>query len=102
MLPTIKRGDTFAFVINLVDESGIGVTDALEYLSSEIRNEKDEKIETLTISETQVAGEYLIGAPDTSSWPVGTYLYSDVQYERDGIISSSETIRILLDKDVTR
>jgi hypothetical protein len=53
----------------------------------------------MVITETEIPGQYLFRAPDTSSWPTGCYLYMDIQYESDGVKSSSEIIRMVVERD---
>lgn len=102
MLPAKKRGDTFMFVTCLQDENGVAVTGASQFLKSEIRNDKDVLISELLVEETETPGEYLFKATDTLTWPTGVYLYTDVQYTLGETVLSSETIRILIEKDVTK
>jgi hypothetical protein len=101
-LPSIKRGDTFSFIASLKDSAGEPLTGVASKLKSQVRNKADVLYSELIITETEILGNYLFKAPDTSAYPTGTELYLDIEYTNDGTITSSETIAVPVVKDVTR
>lgn len=101
-LPAVKSGDTFEFIVSLMGANGLPIVGATNFLKADIRNEKDVKIDSFVIVETDTEGEYILSAEDTSDWPIGVYLYMDIQYLTEELVYSSETIRILIAKDVTK
>lgn len=100
-LKSFKRGDTFAFYANLLNSVGEPYGGDAANLSCQVRDSQDALIATLTITATEVVGKYLFQASSTDLWPLGV-LYTDIEINEDGIISSSETIAIPIEKDVTR
>jgi hypothetical protein len=100
-LSSFKRGDTFSFIAAIANSSGTPLTGEASNLSSQIRNKSDKLYATLTITETTTLGSYLFLTNDTLDWPCGVDLYLDIQYTKGGVITSSETIIIPVEKDVT-
>lgn len=96
-LPTMKRGDTFAFTVQWEGAQ-------LSELKSQVRDSSDKLLSEVVI-------EAVEGVPDTFSfkvintmlWPVDTTLFTDIQRTYgDGTIRSSETLSIRIEKDVTQ
>ncbi len=100
-LSSFKRGDTFSFIAAIASTSGTPLTGAASDLLCQIRNKADKLYCDLTITETQTPGSYLFITSDTLDWPCGVDLYLDIQYTTGGTVSSSETIIIPVEKDVT-
>lgn len=100
-LSPFKRGDTFSFIAAIASTSGTPLTGAASNLLCQIRNKVDKLYSDLTITETSTPGSYLFITNDTLDWTCGTDLYLDIQYTVGGIVTSSETIIIPVEKDVT-
>lgn len=101
-LEPVKRGDTFTFIAIINDrvtqEPLTGITDKLK---AEIRTSVGSKISDLIITETETPGTYVFKCADTKTWPITT-IYTDIQFTDEGIVTSSETIEIPVEKDVTQ
>lgn len=95
-----KRGDTFSFsAVFAVD--GVAVTGLANKLKCQVRTRKDVLVAEMTITESATPGTYIFIVADTADWPLGE-LYYDIQMTDDaGIITSSETVAVLVEKDVT-
>ena len=78
------------------------MTGITNMIKSQIRDQHERLISSLVISNTEIPGEYLFSATDTSDWPTDQSLYLDIQYSENGVTISSETIRLAVSKDVTR
>lgn len=100
-LPSFKRGDTFSFIASMSDSSGAPIIGAAEKLRCQIRDASDRMQGETTITEP-TSGNYLFKISSTALWPANTTLYLDIQYVDNDIITSSETISVLIEKDVTR
>jgi hypothetical protein len=100
-LPSFKRGDTFSFIAAIASVSGTPLTGEASNLLCQVRNKADKLYSDLTITETTPSGSYLFITNDTLDWPCGTDLYLDIQYTKSGIVTSSETIIIPVEKDMT-
>lgn len=96
---TIKLGDTFSYEVDLTNDLGSPLITAVINLKSQIKDLYNRLISTLTISTTSTSGRYLLQG-DTTSWVVGTMLI-DIQYTDGTIISSTDTVLIKVEKDVT-
>lgn len=99
-LDKFKKGDTFAFIATLTDQTGALITGVAAKLKAEIRTGTGLLVASCVISETVTAGSYLFVVTDTSLWEVST-LYLDVQYTDSGIVTSSETVTIPVVKGIT-
>ena len=102
---SIKKGDTFAFYANIKDELGQPlITDAANF-RSQIRDKKYVLVEELTVTTTATEGQYLFTATDTndwiSKWSDSGSLIMDIEINIEGVITSSDTIEIQVNKDVT-
>jgi hypothetical protein len=101
-LGEFKRGDTFAFFANIKDGEENPITGAASKLRCQVRDSLDNLKAELTITEEiGTPGKYLFMALDTSNWPITT-ITMDIQFNDEGIITSSETISAVILKDVTR
>ena len=104
ILPIFKTGDTFIFTAVIKDtiykNPMIGISSNLK---SQIRRDNGTFVAELIISEVlEIPGNYEFSANDTSNWPIEN-LYMDIQYtDEEGIITSSESLVVPIEKDVTR
>ena len=101
---TLKRGDTLSVIVARKDEDGNPLTGQAEKLRSQIRTTTDKLVAEFTISETSTAGEYLFEVPSsvTQDFPLLTLSF-DVEFkDLDGYTKSSDTMFIIVIKDVTR
>ena len=98
----IKRGDTLRFIARLKDPQGNPVVVDTSNMKCQIRTRNDILTDTVTITETDSAGEYLIASEPlyTSKYPI-TELYSDIQISDNGIVVSTATFLINVEKDIT-
>ena len=101
-LRRFKRGDTFSVLATINDELGKPVTGIAAELKAQIRNRQDELVDECVIAETTTAGTYSLVVADTTEWPVDSTLFMDIQRTSAGVISSTETIAIPVERDVTR
>jgi len=99
----VKRGDTLSFVVRRKNEDGTPRTGEASNLRSQIRNIKDALIAEITITETDVPGDYLFTVPatETSFWVPGKYT-CDIQFTDVDFVESSNTFEVVVEKDVTR
>lgn len=99
---SIKRGDTFGFSNAITEDDGVtAITGIASELKCQIRK-NDELIEELTITEsTETPGTYIFLAGDTSEWAITAY-EMDIQRTSADTTTSTETILINIEKDVTR
>ena len=98
---SIKRGDTFGFSNAITEDDGVtAITGIASELKCQIRK-NDELIEELTITEsTETPGTYVFLAGDTSEWAITAY-EMDIQRTSADTTTSTETILINIEKDVT-
>jgi ABC-type uncharacterized transport system substrate-binding protein len=100
-LQPIKRGDTFAFYADFVDENSAPITGVEAYLQCQSRDANDTLKTIFTVSATDVAGKYLFTSSDTSLLTPDETIYIDIQFSKDGTTTSSETFSVLVKGDVT-
>lgn len=98
---SMKQGDTFAFNANIKDANGNPVIDSAGKIKSQIYNNNNILLGEFVITPTEVAGQYLFKILDTSAFPVGGVLFTDIQFTDSGVIVSSDTMTISVKKDVT-
>jgi hypothetical protein len=99
---TIKRGDTFrrgfshAIGSNAVDLTGWAI-------SSQVRDQSGALVATLNIGpRNDAAGIYAVSYDNTTTWPIGTLVWDVRTTAPDGLISSTQTIDLVVQPDVTR
>jgi hypothetical protein len=97
---TLKRGDTFQYTVPFKDADGDPITGASGKLKSQIRDPAGNLITEVDISETSTAGTYLFKVADTQDWPVDV-LETDFEYTDNDVTTSSRTLFISVEKDVT-
>jgi hypothetical protein len=103
-LGDFKPGDTFGFCAIVTDESGEPVTLDAENIKSQVRDYKDNlKAELVVVKHPEDVGSYLFSAPPevTELWPLGP-LFIDIETNSSGIISSSETFKVNIVRQVTK
>lgn len=97
----VKRGDTFAFYVDMVDDQSEPLVIPVANIKCQIKDTLDKLIDTMAISATATPGKYLFEAGPTVGWPTGTLLY-DIKINNGGKITSTNTEQIEVIKDVTR
>ena len=98
----LKTGDSLVLQVVRKDNEGNPQTGDAAFLFSQIRDECDLLIADFTIVETAILGTYEFTVPfsETVSFPLGT-LYFDIEYNDGILVNSSETVLLLVSKDVT-
>lgn len=98
----IKRGDTLTIQVVRKDSEGTPQTGQTEFLSSQIRDSNDILIAEFTIEESEVLGTYLftVDSAETANFPVET-LYFDIELNDGATIESTDTVLLIVKKDVT-
>ena len=107
MVVSIKRGDTLKFEIILEDIDGNALEGAADgesevgsiKIRSQIRDQHLKFIAEFDI-EDKGDGVYVFSTPSTSSFPIGDLLF-DIEVDRDGIVTSSDTMVLRIMRDVT-
>lgn len=96
-----KRGDTFSYIVAIVDGTN-PVINKTAYFRSQVRRKFDKKLMTeLVPAETVIPGTYqFLCTESTQSWQPGEYII-DIQYTNNNIIVSSKTFSLTVVEDVT-
>ncbi len=99
---TVKRGDTLALLVKRKNFDGSPRTGEASKLKSQIKNSKDILAAEFVITETNVPGDYsfVVNATITETLPLGNY-NCDIQFSDGGFVQSTETFKIIVEKDVT-
>ena len=100
--PPHKRGDTF-YKANVVSDENGAVDISGWTITSQLRDSNDALIAQCAVVVTNaVTGSYTLTVADTTAWPLGA-LFWDIQYiDGGGKIYSTETIQVVVLKDITR
>lgn len=101
---SVKRGDTFFFNLEIkLADNVTPLVVSVDKLKCQIRKINTELVDTLEVSTTATEGTYLFTASDdkTLDYPIGE-LELDVKLNDGGIVVSTPTIKVLVDKDVTK
>jgi hypothetical protein len=102
---THKRGDTFNLECNAEDQYGDAVSIADFTITSQIRSADDALLQALTVTKTEeAAGLFTLSATatQTEAWAPGNY-DCDIEFTNtDGAVVSTETMTIVILKDITR
>ncbi|WP_116082140.1 hypothetical protein [Tropicimonas sp. IMCC34011] len=100
-----RRGDTFTLActayLDDAEETPRPLADVT--IRSQVRHASDGTRYDLTVQVVDAAaGTYLITAPavDTEEWRVGPW-NCDIEYEEGGVVNSTETFVVQVEKDVT-
>lgn len=104
-LGTLKQGDTLAFYLDL-KVGGVAVTGAESKLRCQVRSPNYETVYTeLVVTESiEKPGRYIFKTAEkgeSQDWPVGDCIL-DVEYTDGEVVSSSKTMKLKIEKDVTR
>ena len=104
-----KRGDTLVFAAQLLGEDGAPAANFDAYsIRMQFRDAHKNVVASLEIGngitienvgEARYSG--IVGADVTADWAIGP-VRADIEYNVAGIVSSSETILIVVEEDVTR
>lgn len=94
----LKRGDTLSFEITIEDQDGNAIENINE-VKSQIRDSRYQLIDEFNIVSLG-GGKYKFLVDDTRNYPIAD-LQFDIQITKDDVVSSSETIRLSIVKDVT-
>lgn len=102
-LGAVKRGDTVAFSLELMDGDS-PVTGVAASLKCQIREKENSKSSLLgqfdVVENHDNPGVYsFLFEGDTRSWP--SKVYFDIEWESDGTISSSDSFLIKIKEDIT-
>lgn len=92
-LPTVKRGNTFFYYLQW-DEANIAE------LRSQVRTSSGELLSEVVIEQVE-GGIFKLSVTDTTNWPVGQAVYTDIRRTYTGGNVSSETMSIRVEKEVT-
>ena len=104
-LPPHKRGDSYSLTC-VYKESGYPVSVEDINIRSQMRDGGDSLLtEFNVVKGDQVTDEgifYLSPSDeDTSTWKPGTY-YIDIEFEVDGVVTSTATMKQVVIKDITQ
>jgi len=99
---TYKQGDTFAPTAQYLQDDGETPASLAGYtITSQIRDQKYNLVETLTATITDAAlGQFIFTPVQTDGWPLGTLLW-DIRYNLDDVIMHTETAHIKIVREVT-
>jgi hypothetical protein len=92
-LQNIKKGNTFVYYAQW-ENALIGE------LKSQVRNSLGVLVSEVKIEEMGTPFIFRLIVEDTSNWPIGT-LYTDIKRTFDGVSTSSQTMKITIEKGVT-
>jgi len=87
------RGDTFQYIATWEGSQ-------LSEMKSQIRDSCNKLIAEVKITATEESGKYHFSVDDTENWRIGA-LYTDIQRNTNGIIESSELMKINVIEGVT-
>jgi hypothetical protein len=96
-----KRGDTFSYFIELTDADNLPLVLPVEDIKCQIRTKSGSLIDSLIIETTATNGKYLVSASNTTHYPVGNQ-EMDLKINENGVFTSTETVEVVVEKDVTR
>ena len=99
-LGQFKRGDTFNFNAAIAGVDELPLEGVAANLKCQVRKLSDEFVDDCVITEVTPAGTYNFLVADTTGWIIGDLLM-DIQITEGGVITSSETFKIKIVKDVT-
>ena len=104
LLPAIKRGDTFH--LGCLSRGVSGAPDDLTDIGirSQVREEATDalvaNLEVVKLDQGQYPGQFSLSAADTGAWPI-TMCLIDIELSVGGVVSSTDTARLPVIKDVT-
>lgn len=91
-LPDLVQGDSFQYIATWEGSQ-------LNEMKSQIRDSDNKLISDVTINQIE-NGKYRFIVYDTSNFPIGS-LYTDIQRTTDGVIESSESMKITVIRGIT-
>ena len=97
----IKRGDTFAFLVVMNDQTNQPIIISPTNLKCQIRDVANKLVCLMDISETEIPGQYLFEAESTDEWPIGKVMY-DIRYIIEGKKYRTQTSTIDVIKEITK
>ena len=99
----IKRGETFLLECQVKGADGVALNLTGWAIVSQIRDNRDRLIATLTVDiHTPATGQYRVRYDDTDEWPPGE-AHMDIAYtDASGRAMSTETLTVSVERDVTR
>lgn len=100
-LSSFKHGSTFSYIGTVKDSGDNPVIGIANYITSDIRTSNNELISSVVVTEIG-QGQYSFVVSDTTKWPINCTLYTDIRYEKDGVVSYSDTMSIEVVKEVTK
>lgn len=101
-ITNFKRGDTFSLAC-VYKVNGVATSVADFDIDSQLRDTKDNLIQTLTVTKTADVGSFIVAASatDTTDWPISV-LKCDLQFSEDGIVRSTETFNVVVVNEITK
>lgn len=90
----LPRGDTFQY-------TALWEGAQLSELKSQVRDSLDNLIAEVKITATDTVGKYHFMVSNTSDWAIGA-LFTDIQRTANGIIESSESMKINVIRGITQ
>lgn len=97
-----KRGDTFTLTCTYKVD-GVPASVAALTIDSQIRNQRNQLIQELTVTKLVGTGQFTLvaSAEDTTDWPVSV-LRCDIQFSESGVVRSTQTFDISVAEEVTK
>lgn len=102
-LGKFKRGDTFHFTIDIIDEATLEpLIGAVSDLRCQGRDERNRSLITELIITEPSPGTYLFTSPEpTNTWRQNSRILFDLEYLINNEIVSSETFYVEVEADIT-
>lgn len=102
-LGKFKRGDTFHFTVDIIDEATLEpLVGAASDLRCQGRDERNRSLITELIITEHSPGTYLFTAAEsTDAWRQNSRILFDLEYTINGKIVSSETFYVDVEADIT-
>lgn len=103
MIIKFKQGDTYIVSCQLTDDDDQPIDITNFDIRSQVRTPSNELIAQLEITKTDSPlGMFEMEEADTQDWPAGCQ-FQDIEYTDDqGIIVSTQTFKIDVQKDITQ
>ena len=102
IIGNFKRGDTFSFYADLKDGAGNAIANVATKLKSQVRDKTKKLLADLNVTDGGAVGRYLLTAPvSTQNWTLGE-ISIDVEYNNNGVITSTQTFTYNVVEDVTQ
>ena len=100
---TVKRGDTFAFTVEMRDgPTGGALVGASDILRCQGRYEWfGEVLAEMNITEKYTPGTYVFRADSTAGLRPGKTVLFDLEYNDGGVVSSTQTFTEKVEADIT-